>query len=63
MEEQKHICGRCGNEFVSEEDYLNHDCLALEGEKPTVPQAMGVAYEVIQAKALERGAARAENNE
>lgn len=59
MEEQKHVCARCGNEFVSETDYVNHDC-NVTGVKPSDPVSMGPAYEVIQAKALERGAARAE---
>lgn len=48
------ICGQCSTEFDGDETYLVHTCEAT-GYKPTDPESMGVNWQTIQQKALERG--------
>lgn len=48
------VCGQCSIEFNTDEDYLVHLC-EVTGVVPTDPQSMGVNWQTIQQKALERG--------
>jgi hypothetical protein len=50
----KHICGRCNDEFLTEQEYLDHVCAAT-GYQPTDPQHHGPEFAAVQKAALERG--------
>jgi hypothetical protein len=51
---QKHVCGQCLDEWLSENEYLSHICPIL-GVAPTEADAMGPDALAIQKAALERG--------
>lgn len=36
QEKEIHVCGKCGEKFSSNEEYLNHEC-KVTGKKPTDP--------------------------
>lgn len=48
------FCGQCSLEFEGDPDYLVHEC-EVTGVVPTDPESMGVNWQTIQQKALERG--------
>jgi DNA-directed RNA polymerase subunit RPC12/RpoP len=56
-EEQKHICGKCGQEFTAEEEYLEHTC-SETGFTPQEPENLGEEFKTISEAALKRGEAR-----
>ena len=51
----RHICGRCNDEFLTEQEYLEHTCQAT-GTTPTDPAHLGPEFAQVQAAALQRGA-------
>jgi hypothetical protein len=53
---QKHVCGICLDEWLSEQEYLDHTCKT--GFKPTDPEQMGEGFATIQEAALARGEER-----
>ncbi len=55
---QIHVCGRCGQKFKTEKEYLNHKCKKT-GFKPTQIEHQGEEFKAVSEAALKRGAARA----
>jgi len=53
------ICGKCLQEFKSDEDYASHVC-EVSGLTPLDPEHLGEHFLKIQEKALERGEVRKE---
>lgn len=56
---QKHVCGVCGDEWLTEEEYLNHTC-PKTNTTPTDPAHLGAEFAEVSAAAQERGAERVE---
>lgn len=55
MEEvQKHVCGRCNDEWLTEAEYLAHNCTAT-GFNPTQAEHLGPEFAEVQKAALQRG--------
>ncbi len=54
---QKHICGPGGEEFNSNQAYLNHTC-SETGKKPTNPEHLGRIFALVSEKAVARGNAK-----
>lgn len=54
---QKHICGKCGEQFDSEEEYCNHECKET-GFKPTDIEHQGEEFKAVSEAALKRGEER-----
>jgi len=52
---QKHVCGVCNDEWLTEEEYLNHTCTT--GFTPAQPEHLGPEFAEVQKAALERGLA------
>lgn len=50
----KHVCGRCNDEWLTEEEYCNHVCPATS-KQPTDPAHLGPEFAAVQQAALERG--------
>lgn len=57
-----HVCGRCKNQYDTEEQYLNHTCPETN-QTPKDPEHLGPRFATVQQKALERGEARKEQEE
>lgn len=55
-----HKCSPCGNEFESEEKYLDHQCDQAGGAKPTTPEYLKATttpnFDAISDAAQARGA-------
>jgi hypothetical protein len=60
MEPEKHICGKCGKEFATEEEYLGHVC-EVTGFTPRDMEHQGEDFKAISDAAIARGEARKEN--
>ncbi len=58
-ETQKHICGKCGQSFNSEQEYLDHVCTET-GFKPTDIEHQGEEFKAVSEAALKRGEERKE---
>jgi hypothetical protein len=56
---QKHICGRCNDEWLTEAEYVAHVCPATN-VTPADPAHLGADFLEIQKAALERGKDRLE---
>lgn len=56
---QKHICGVCSDEWLTEEEYLAHVCPGT-GFAPTEPEHQGPEFLAVQEAALARGEERRE---
>ena len=52
-----HICSPCGQEFATEQEYLDHVCTKTN-VTPKDPANLGADFEAIQTAALKRGADR-----
>lgn len=50
----KYRCGPCGQEFATEQEYLDHVC-PQTGYAPTDPGHQGPEFKAIQEAALKRG--------
>jgi hypothetical protein len=50
----KHVCGTCHDEFLSEDEYLDHVC-PVTGFTPRDPDHHGPEFANVQKAALERG--------
>lgn len=50
----KHICGKCLDEFLTEQEYLDHKC-PITNFTPADPEHHGPEFLAVQAAALERG--------
>ena len=59
-----HKCSPCGQEFDTEEQYLNHECEKAGGAKPTSPEFLIKTttphYDKIAEASLKRGAEKAQ---
>jgi hypothetical protein len=53
----KHICGKCHDEWLTEDEYNGHTC-PTTGFTPSQPEHQGAEFVQIQQAALERGAER-----
>jgi len=57
-----HKCSPCGREFATEAEYLDHECSAAEGAKPSNPEFLKKTtqpnYDAISAAAVRRGEER-----
>ena len=56
---QIHKCGKCGGEFATDQEYLDHECPET-GFKPTDPENLGEEFKAVQEAALKRGAEKKE---
>lgn len=52
--EAKQVCGECGDEWLTEAEYLAHTCPTTSA-KPTEAAHQGPEFVAIQAAALQRG--------
>jgi hypothetical protein len=59
----RHVCGVCGDEWLTEDEYLNHVC-PKTNVTPADPAHQGPEFAKVQEAALQRGLdrAQAENN-
>lgn len=57
----KHICGRCSDEWLTEQEYLAHTC-PTTGFNPTEPDHQGPEFVEVQKAALSRGLDQALSN-
>lgn len=48
------ICGQCNGKFATDQEYLEHHCLAT-GFAPTQPEHLGEEFKKIQEEAIKRG--------
>lgn len=53
----KHVCGRCGDEWLTEQEYLEHVCPETN-VTPQDPEHQGPEFAAVQAAAVARGAER-----
>lgn len=59
----KTICGPCGQEFDTNQAYLEHECSKADGAKPTTPEYLKRTtmpnYDQVAEAALKRGSDKA----